>query len=128
MRKKKRAACVAVDPERLLSDLQSPVETVRAKAIRSLCPCHAGWEAFEQLIGVVSRLTQDSSPAVRAHALHVYEDALKIQSIEDFGHRLETVEEKLRQKRASRFGDEEAEFEVNRSGMVKRRKGSFVLR
>jgi hypothetical protein len=126
--RKKKCAAVAVDLERLLLDLQSPDETVRTKAVGSLCPCHAGWERFEQLFSVVSQLTQDSSPAVRVRALHVYEDALKIQSIEDFGHRLEAVEEKLRQKRASRFGDEEAEFEVNRSGMVKRRKGSFVLR
>ena len=125
MRKKK---CAAVDLERLLSDLQSPDETVRARAVRSLCPCHAGWERFEQLFSVVLGLTQDSSPAVRAHALHVYEDAVKIQSIEDFGHQLVTVEEKLRQKRASRFGYEEAEFEVKRSDMVKRRRGSFVLR
>ncbi len=76
----------------------------------------------------MSQLTQDSSPAVRAHALHVYEDAVKIQSIEDSAHRLETVEEKLRQKHASRFGDEEAKFEVKRSGLVKRRRGRFVLR
>ncbi len=120
--------CAAVDLERLLLDLQSPDETVRAKAVRSLCPCHAGWKRFEELFSVVSQLTQDSSPAVRAHALHVYEDAVKIQSIEDSAHRLETVEEKLRQKHASRFGDEEAKFEVKRSGMVKRRRDSFVLR
>ena len=128
MRKKKRAACVAVDPERLLSDLQSPDEAVRAKAVRSLCPCHAGWGAFEQLIGVVSRLTQDSSPAVRAHALHVYEDAVKIQSLEDSAHRLEAVEEALGRKRAFQPGGGEEVFRVRRSGLVKRRRGGFVLR
>ena len=124
MRKKK---CAAVELERLLLDLQAPDETVRAKAVRSLCPCHAGWEMFEQLFSVVSQLTQDSSPAVRAHALHVYEDAVKIQSIEDSAHRLEAIEEELRQKRATQFGDAEAKFEVKRSGTVRRR-GSFVLR
>jgi uncharacterized membrane protein len=125
MRKKR---CDAVDLERLLLDLQSPDEAVRAKAVRSLCPCHAGWEGFEQLFSVVSQLMQDTSPTVRAHALHVYQDAVKIQSIEDSAYRLETVEEELRQKRASRFGDKVAEFEVKRSGMVKRRRGSFVVR
>ena len=104
MRKKKRAAGVAIDSERLLSELQSPDEIVRAKAIRSLCPCHAAWSAFEQFIGVLSRLTQDSSPAVRAHALHVYEDAVKIQSLEDSAHRLEAVEEALGRKRAPQSG------------------------
>jgi hypothetical protein len=128
MRKKKRAACVAVDPEQLLSELQSPDETVRAKAVRSLCPCHAGWGAFEQLIGVVSRLTRDSSPAVRAHALHVYEDAVKIQSLEDSAHRLEAVEEALGRKRAPRPGGGEGGVRVRRSGLVKRRRGGFVLR
>jgi hypothetical protein len=128
MRKKKRAACVAIDSERLLSELQSPDEIVRAKAIRSLCPCHAGWEAFEQFIGVVSRLTQDSSPAVRAHALHVYEDAVKIQSLEDSAHWLEAVEEALSRKRAPQSGGGEAGVKVRRSGLVKRRRGGFVLR
>ena len=128
MRKKKRAACVALDAERLISELQSPDETVRAKAVRSLCPCHAGWDAFEQLISVVSRLTQDSSPAVRAHALHVYADAVKIQSLEDSAHRLEAVEEALGRKRASQPGGGEAGFRVRRSGPVKRRRGGFVLR
>lgn len=125
MRKKKGAA---VDLELLLLDLQSHDETIRAKAVRSLCPCHAGWETFEQLIGVVSRLTQDSPPVVRAHALHVYEDAVKIQSLEDSAHRLEAVEEALGRKRASQFGGGEEEFRVRRSGTVKRRRGGFVLR
>jgi hypothetical protein len=128
MRKKKRAACVAVDPERLSSELQSPDETVRAKTVRSLCPCHAGWGAFERLIGDVSRLTQDNSPAVRAHALHVYEDAVKMQSLEDSAHRLEAVEEALGRKRAAHSGGGEAGFRVRRSGTVKRRRGGFVLR
>jgi hypothetical protein len=34
--------------ERLVPNLQSPDEVVRGDAVRSLCPCHAGWEAFEQ--------------------------------------------------------------------------------
>ncbi len=128
MRVRKNNCATAVDLDCLLSDLQSPDATVRAQAVRSLCPCHAGWEMFEQLFSIVSRLTRDGSPAVRAHALHVYEDALKIQSIEDSAHRLETVEEALCRKRASRFGDKEAKFKVKRSGTVKGRRSGFVLR
>ena len=62
MRKKKHPACVAVDSERLVSELQFSDETIRAKAVRSLCPCHAGWELFEQHRGIVSQLEKDSSP------------------------------------------------------------------
>jgi hypothetical protein len=125
MRKKK---CTVVDPERLLLDLRSDDEAVRARAVRSLCPCHAGWDAFEQFLGVVLGLARDSSPAVRAHALHVYEDAVKIRRIEDSAHRLEEVEKDLGRKRAARFGGGGEEFRVRRSGIVKRRRGGFALR
>ena len=106
MRKKKRAACVAVDSERLISELQSSDETVRAKAVRSLCPCHAGWELFERHIGIVSQLEKGNSPAVRAHALHVFENAVEMHSVGDPNYRLQIVEEMARKKLASRFRPE----------------------
>jgi hypothetical protein len=117
----------SVNLEGILLDLQSQDETVRAKAVHDLCPCHAGWDGFEQLIGVVLRLTHDRSPAVRAGALHVYHDAVRIQSLEDSAHRLEAVEEELCRKHAFRSG-EEARFMVRRSGAVKRHRNGFVLR
>ena len=59
MRKKKHANCAAVDPVRLLSDLESSNEAVRLKALGSLCPCRAGWETFERHMAVVVRLRDD---------------------------------------------------------------------
>jgi hypothetical protein len=122
-KKKKHAACHAVDSERLISELQSPDETIRAKAVRALCPCHAGWELFEQHIGVVSPLEKDISPAVRAHALHVLEDAMKMHSVGDPGYRRQIAEGMVRKKRVSRFRSEEAELVKKRKGKRRGRSG-----
>ena len=124
-RKKKRED---VDCELLLSDLRSPEEVVRARALGLLCPCRNGWELFEQHVSVVSQLTKDSSPEIRAHALHIFQDAALIQSIADAEYRFQSVEDVLRKKRAPRSRGEEAHLEVRRSGRFKKRKGSFVLR
>jgi hypothetical protein len=51
MRRKKK--CPDVDRELLLSDLELPDELVRARAVGSLCPCHKGWELFEQYVNIV---------------------------------------------------------------------------
>ena len=123
-RKKKRED---VDSDLLLSDLQSPDEAVRARALGLLCPCRNGWELFEQHVGVVSQLTKDSSPGIRAHALHIFQDAGLIQSIADAEYRFQSVEDVLRRKRAPSRGEED-HIEVRRSGGFKKRKGSFVLR
>ncbi len=96
--------------------------------MRSLCPCHNGWEVFEQYVNILSQLTKDSSAAVRADALHVFYDAVNIQSIEDAEYRFQSVEDNLRKKRAPLLRSEDAELEVRRSGRFKKRKGSFVLR
>jgi len=120
MGRKKKAAPAAVDIERVLADVQSPDEEVRGKAVREFCPCHAGWETFEQHVVVVSRLTRDKSRAVRAHALHVFQDAAEMHSLGDPAHRLQFMEEMTRKKRASRFRPEEAEREARQKGKVKK--------
>src|SRR5918997_1013385 len=119
-RKKHAAACAAVDVEQVLADMHSPDEEVRGRAVRELCPCHAGWETFEQHVGAVSRLTRDGSRAVRAHALHVFQDAAEMHSLGDPAHRLQFMEEMTRKKRASRFRPEEAEREARHKGKVKK--------
>ena len=96
---------------------------MRARTVGSLCPCDKGWELFEQYAHIVSHLTKDSSAAVRASALHVFNDAAHMQSIGDAEYRFQSVEDTLRKKRG-----EETELEVRRSGRFKKRKGSFVLR
>ena len=116
MSKKKLDACEAAEHERLLSELQSSDEAVRARAVRSLCPCHAGWELFEQHVPAVLRLEKDCSPAVRANALHVFEDAARMLSVGDPAYRLQTALEKTRGKRASRFRPEEKKRKPKRRG------------
>jgi hypothetical protein len=125
---KKKEKPVDVDRQQLLADLRSPDEHVRAHAAASLCPCHRGWELFEDYVDIVSQLTRDSSAAVRAKALHVFDDAALIQSIGDAEYRFQSVEDRLRSKRAPRFGSDEVEVEVRRSDRFKKRKGTFVLR
>ena len=126
MRSKKTTS--DVDPEILLSGLQSSDERVRVKALGSLCPCRNGWELFEQHVAIVSQLTKDSRPEIRALALHIFRDAALIQSIGDAEYRFQSVEDVLRKKRTPRSRGEEAQFEVRRSGRFKKRKGNFVLR
>ena len=117
-----------VNHELLLSNLDSPYALVRARTVGSLCPCDKGWELFEQYAHIVSQLTKDSSAAVRASALHVFNDAAHMQSIGDAEYLFQSVEDKLRKKRGPRLRTEEAELDVRRTGSFKKRKGSFVLR
>ena len=78
-------------------------ETFDRYAVRYLCPCHAGWELFEQHVGVLNRLLKDPSDVVRRHALHVFEDAARMQSRGDLEYCVEAGEKKIGEKRASRF-------------------------
>ena len=117
-----------VNHELLLSNLKSPHALVRARTVGSLCPCDKGWDLFQQYAHIVSELTRDSCAAVRASALHVFDDAAHMQSIADAEYRFQSVEDKLRNKRGPRLRSEEAEIEVRRTGRFKNRAGSFVLR
>ena len=97
---KKRAHWDSPDIKRSVADLQVSDEVVRGDAVRSLCPCHVGWEVFEQHVGVVLQLLRDPSHIVRAHALHVFEDAARMQSAEDLRFYVEVGEERIGEKRA----------------------------
>ena len=102
------------DAEALRRDLASPDDAARAKAVRALCPCRMGWEAFERNIEAVSKLQKDESPAVRAAALHVFEDAGEMESSGLPTHRREGANEMLRVKRASRFRKEDEDLDALR--------------
>jgi hypothetical protein len=54
----------------------------REFALRCICPCHGSWELFERHLDDVKRLEKDPDPAVRAAALHLWEDVGKLESIE----------------------------------------------
>ncbi|HZO92090.1 MAG TPA: hypothetical protein VFB38_27475 [Chthonomonadaceae bacterium] len=79
-KKHQEEASCEFDLERFLTDIQSPDESVRAKAVRRVCPCRMGWEVFEQYMRVVTQMQKDPSPLVRKAALHVFEDSYEMQS------------------------------------------------
>src|SRR5215468_10283088 len=58
---------------RLLTEMRSPDERVRAQAVRQVCPCRLPWDLFAQRRPAAKRLQHDPSPLVRANALHVEE-------------------------------------------------------
>lgn len=123
---KKRARWATSNIERLLPDVQSSDEEVRGDAVRALCPCHAGWQVFEQHVGIVFRSLRDRSHVVRAHALHVFEDAAHMQSAADLSYHLEAGEERIGEKRACHFRSMEQRLEARRKSKIrksKRRRG-----
>jgi hypothetical protein len=67
---------------RLLTEMRSPDERVRAQAVRQVCPCRLPWDLFAQLRPAAKRLQYDPRPMVRANALHVEEDAKEIAALE----------------------------------------------
>lgn len=119
---KKRARWAAPDMERLLPELQSSDEEARGDAVRALCPCHAGWEAFEDHVGDVLRLLRDRSRGVRAQALHVLEDAARMQRAQDLSYYLEAGEERIGEKRAAGIRSMQVRLEARRSSRARRRK------
>jgi hypothetical protein len=67
---------------RLLVEMQSADEHIRAQAVRQLCPCRLPWEVFRQVRPAAQRLRHDPSPLVRAQARHVEEDARELAALE----------------------------------------------
>ena len=89
----------------------SPEDGERGDAVRSLCPCHVGWEVFEGHVGEVLRALKDRSHDVRAGALHVLSDAAHMHHMGEIDYYVQEAEEHLRGKRASHFrsGENRAE-------------------
>ena len=117
MRRKKKAAAhmkvlaQAFDEGRYASRVCSPDEEERGEAVRSLCPCHVGWEVFEGHVGEVLHALKDSSRGVRAGALHVLGDAARMHHKGEIDYYVQEAEELLCRKRASHFrpGENRAE-------------------
>jgi hypothetical protein len=66
----------------VLAGLRSSDEQARIRALHSVCPCSAGFQLYEQLRDEVRQLQRDPGPRVRATALHVEQDAGRIEEIE----------------------------------------------
>lgn len=118
----KRSRWEPTDLEGRLPDLQSPDEETRARAVRGFCPCHAGWEAFEGHVGEVLRAMRDPSRAVRAEALHVFQDAARMCSTADLEYYREDGEERIGEKRAQRFRSMEERLEARKCSRERRRR------
>jgi|RhiMethySRZTD1v2_1073278.scaffolds.fasta_scaffold64499_6 hypothetical protein len=110
------------DIKTILGNLNVSDEAVRGDAVRYLCPCHAGWELFEEHVGVLHRLLKDPSDVVRRHALHVFEDAARMQSRGDLEYCVEADEEKIGEKRTSCYRSMEQRFEARRARKISKRK------
>ena len=121
---KKRARWARPDVNDLVDDLEVPDEMRRRDAVGGLCPCHAGWEVFEQHVSEVLRALNDDSPIVRAQALHVFDDAARMQLAADLRDSLEPGETKLDEKRASsRYRSMQDRVEARRDRKIRRHKG-----
>jgi hypothetical protein len=79
---KRSRAPTAAATARLLVEMHSPDEQVRAQAVRQVCPCRLPWETFAAVRAAAKRLQRDPSPLVRAQARHVEEDARELTALE----------------------------------------------
>ena len=113
--------CDPLEMQRVQVDLQSPDEATRARAIRFICPCHAGWQPFEHHMKIVAELQKDPSPLVRSVAKHVFEDAAEMESGGYPTNPRETSNEMLCTRRASRFPREPEEVTSNAGDRRRRR-------
>ena len=121
---KREARWARPDIKDIIADLQVTDEVVRGDSVRGLCPCHAGWDVFEEHVSDVLRLLKDPSREVRRNALHVFEDAARIQSARDLSYSLEPGEEKIGEKRVSaRFRSMEDRIQARRDRQMRRRRG-----
>ncbi len=68
-----------IDIQQVLVDLNAPDACTRARAVRNLCPCRVGYAIYEQYMPEVKRLQKDKSLLVRKAALHVEEDAFRLE-------------------------------------------------
>jgi hypothetical protein len=71
-------ACTTAELDRIMEELRSPEERVRAKAVSKVCPCRMGWEGYQRAMEVVDALRKDASPLVRGAAKHVVEESFQM--------------------------------------------------
>jgi hypothetical protein len=77
-----RVKALEPDVNQIVAEFKAPDEVTRGKAVRQVCPCRLGWEVFQETMEDLGEMTKDPSPYVRAQALHVFEDAYGLQSME----------------------------------------------
>ena len=122
---KKRARWARPNAETRVHNFQSPDDEARGDAVRGFCPCHAGWEVFESHVSDVLRMLRDRSRGVRAQALHVFDDAARMQMQEELKYYLEPGEEKIGEKRAQRFRSIAERLEARRNNQIRKSKRRY---
>ena len=116
-----------VKPDINVADTKASDATVHGDAVCELCPCHVGWEVFEQNVQVVLRHLRDGSRVVKAQALHVIEDAARMQLAEDLKLQLEPGEELIGEKHAQHFPSIAERLMASRNIRIKNRKRRYRL-
>jgi len=66
---KRAARWARPDSKTIIENLKVSDEGVRGDAVRFFCPCHAGWDLFEEQVSVLTKLLKDPSDVVRRQAL-----------------------------------------------------------
>jgi hypothetical protein len=111
----KRSRWPKPDIERALVELNVSDDELRGNAVRAFCPCRAGWPDFEKYVDRVIRGLRDPSRYVRKNALHVFEDAVRLQASADLQYYIEDGEDKPGEKRAcARYRSMERRLEARR--------------
>ena len=117
----KRARWAKPDLVQAVANLDVSDEVVRGSAVREFCPCRNGWDDFEEHVNLVIRRLRDPSRIVRRSALHVFEDAVRLQLLGDLQYYIEDGEENLGERRAcSRYRSMEQRLEARREKRSRR--------
>ena len=124
---KKARRWVKPDITNVVADTKASDADVRGEGVRGFCPCHAGWEVFEQNIRVVLRGLRDPNRKERADARHVFDDAARMQLVEDLKLQLEPGEELSGQKRAQHFPSIAERLMASRNIRIRKRKRRYRL-
>lgn len=122
---KRAARWARPDISDIVANLQVQDEVMRGDAVRSLCPCHAGWDLFEEHIAKLHQLLRDPKHLVRRHALHVFEDAARMQSAGELDYYVYARQESLGEKRSSsRYRSMDERFEARIDRQIRKNKQS----
>lgn len=125
--RKRAARWVKRDLTDLAADIRVPDESVPGDEVCELCPCHVGWEKFEENVSAVLHHLRAGTRVVKAQALHVYDDASRIEARYDLAYWLEPGEERIGERRARGLRSIEQRLEAIKNNKIRRnkRKGRF---